>query len=80
MGKIYNPFRAAGYKNLRQVLAKAGSSPIGKAIQQKAVNKIMSYKHGGPVKETGLAYVHRGEYVIPVHHHKKRRGKKHHRK
>jgi SLT domain-containing protein len=33
-----------------------------------------SYKHGGTVRKTGLAKVHRGEYVVPAH--KARKAKK----
>ena len=33
---------------------------------------VPSFKHGGRVKKTGLALVHKGEYVVPV---KQARGK-----
>jgi hypothetical protein len=75
MVKLYNPFKAAGFRNLRQVAAKLGKSAGAKALNTKAIGKIASYKKGGRVRRTGLALVHKGEYVIPRH--KMRRHRRH---
>lgn len=40
---------------------------ITNALGDVAVRKIESYKKGGKVKRTGLAYLHKGEVVIPKH-------------
>lgn len=75
-GKAYNPFKAAGFKNLRQVLGKAGKSGIAKAVGKKITSGIESgggggnppegYRRGGIVKRTGKTKVHKGELIIPA--------------
>ena len=39
---------------------------LGRAINQKAVESVGSYKKGGVVKKTGMAKVHKGEVVLSV--------------
>lgn len=68
-----NLFKAAGFKSLRQVLGKVGKSAIAKAVNNKIIGKIQSYAKGGRVRRTGLAKVHKGEYVIPRHLVRRRR-------
>lgn len=64
--------------------SKSSSSDVEDSNQRKSVveelmsfrkdRKVPSYKRGGRVRKTGLAKVHKGEYVIPVH--SKRKGKR----
>ena len=49
-------------KGLRDKVAQ-GSSPIAGFMSH--YKDIDSYKKGGTVKKTGLAYVHKGEKIIP---------------
>jgi len=37
-------------------------------------HRVPSYKKGGRVRKTGLAYVHKGEKVTPVKHAARKRG------
>ena len=39
---------------------------IGRAIGTAAGAALPYFKNGGQVKKTGAAYVHKGEYVLPV--------------
>lgn len=75
--KGYNPFKAAGFKNLRQVLGKVGKSNIARAAGGKIIDSIKGggggggsleegYRRGGLVKKTGKTKVHRGELIIPA--------------
>jgi hypothetical protein len=47
-------------------------SGIGKAMAKAA----LPFKKGGPVKKTGLAIVHKGEYVVPAKRRSTKRGSK----
>ncbi len=39
---------------------------LSRAVNQKAVGAVDSYKKGGKVKRTGLARLHKGEIVLTV--------------
>jgi hypothetical protein len=39
---------------------------LGRALNEKAVGAVASYKKGGKVKKTGKALVHKNEVVLPV--------------
>lgn len=51
----------------KSTLKKAQQPTTGLGTTQQAISDLIpSYKKGGRVKKTGLAYVHRGEHVIPA--------------
>lgn len=54
-GKMYNPFKAAGFKNLRQVAAKVGGSKIAKAASNQIAKSIESGGGGGGQSEVPTA-------------------------
>lgn len=53
MGKLYNPLKALGFKNARQVLAKIGKSNIARAASKQAVNQINQAGSGGGAAPAG---------------------------
>jgi hypothetical protein len=74
-GKLQKPKAKSAAANPGEDSAN-GSMP--KETFQEASPKVASYKKGGRVKKTGLALVHRGEFVIPAKRsrHKKASGKR----
>lgn len=69
----------AGFRNIRQVLAKVGKSNIARAVNRKVINEINNagpagggmaapetMKKGGIVRRTGYCKVHKGELIIPA--------------
>jgi hypothetical protein len=71
-GAFQSGFAAGQNKNqnrkAKSTLKKAkGSSTSGLDTVKQAISALIpSYKHGGRVKKTGLAFLHRGEHVVPV--------------
>lgn len=53
MGKLYNPLKALGFKNARQVAAKIGKSNIARAVNKQVVNQINQAGSGGGVTPAG---------------------------
>jgi len=48
------------------VAGSAVGAKIGKELIAPKLNKIAGYKTGGKVPKTGVALVHKGEYVLPA--------------
>jgi hypothetical protein len=48
------------------VAGSAIGSKLGKEFLTPKLNKIAGYKTGGKVPQTGLALIHKGEYVLPA--------------
>lgn len=46
------------------IAGSALGSKVGSMLVPK-INKIAGYKHGGKVKKTGLALIHKDEYILP---------------
>ena len=70
-GAFQSGFAAGQNKNqnrkAKSTLKKAQQPATGLGTTQQAISDLIpSYKKGGRVKKTGLAYVHRGEHVIPA--------------
>jgi hypothetical protein len=49
------------------VAGSAIGSKLGKEFLTPKLNKVAGYKTGGKVPKTGLALIHKGEYVLPAH-------------
>jgi hypothetical protein len=61
---------SSGLKGAGSSLRDSGSDMMSAAREQMAANAnrqtpIPSYKRGGKVRKTGLARLHKGEYVVP---------------
>jgi hypothetical protein len=48
------------------VAGSAIGSKLGKEFLTPKLNKVAGYKTGGKVPKTGLALIHKGEYVLPA--------------
>lgn len=57
VGSLAGPIAGVG--------ASAIGSKLGKEYLVPKLNKIAGYKIGGKVKKTGLAYIHKDEYILP---------------
>ena len=53
-------------RTLGKILEKLkGGTQVFKFVVEEITKRVKSYQHGGLIRETGLAYVHKGEYVMP---------------
>jgi hypothetical protein len=66
--------QSSGKSGLLSKLRKKKQLPLTPSDSSNTTNlsQVPSYKRGGKVKKTGLAYVHKGEKVIPA---KRKRGR-----
>jgi hypothetical protein len=48
--------------------ASYGGAGVGGDPAKAALAGVKLFKKGGPVKKTGLALLHKGEYVVPAKH------------
>ena len=64
-GFIGSTLGALGGGPAGAIAGSAIGSKLGSELLVPKLNKIAGYKIGGKVKKTGLAYIHKDEYILP---------------
>ena len=65
MGLVGNLLGQAGGTVLGGFLGGDKGAQAGRSIGGAIGTALPWFKHGGAVKQTGAAYIHKGEYVLP---------------